>query len=144
MKAKDYLRQLELLDTKINQKIQQVSELQQMAGASGAIDYSRDRVQSSPSGDALSNAVIRYVSLENEIDQQIDSFVDMKNTIINQIQGLNNVNHVRILFKKYVEFKRLEVIAVEMNYTYQYTKELHGYALADFQRTYTNLLSNMI
>jgi hypothetical protein len=54
------------------------------------------------------------------------------------------VNHVRILFKKYVEFKRLEVIAVEMNYTYQYTKELHGYALADFQRTYTNLLSNMI
>lgn len=143
MKAKDYLKQLELLDTKINQKMQQVSELRQMAQASGAIDYSKDRVQSSPS-DSLSNAVIRYVTLEEEIDKQIDHFVDMKNLIINQIQGLQNVDHVKLLFKRYVEFKRLEVIAVEMNYTYQYIRELHGYALAEFQRTYTNLQRDVL
>lgn len=144
MKAKDYLKQLELLDTKINQKLKQVSELRQMAQASGAIDYSKDRVQSSPNGDSLSNAVIRYVALEEEIVRQIDQFVDMKNVIINQIQGLKDVNHIKILFKRYVEFKRLEVIAVEMNYTYQYTRELHGYALAEFQRTYTNLQTGVL
>ena len=139
MKAKDYLKQLELLDTKINQKLQQEAELRAMADGVGAIDYAKDRVQSSPNGDAMSNTVIRYIMLEQEIDNQIDQFVDMKNTIINQIQGLKDVNHMKILFKRYVEFKRLEVIAVEMNYTYQYTRELHGYALSEFQRTYTNL-----
>lgn len=144
MKAKDYLKQLELLDIKINQKMQQVSELRQMAQASGTIDYSKDRVQSSPNGDGLSNAVIRYVALEEEINKQIDHFVDMKNLIINQIQGLQNVDHVKLLFKRYVEFKRLEVIAVEMNYTYQYIRELHGYALAEFQRTYTNLQRDVL
>lgn len=144
MKAKDYLKQLELLNEKINQKLLQVSELRQMAMSSGAIDYSKDRVQSFPTGDGLSNSVIRYVALEEEIDKQIDQFVDMKNLIINQIQGLKDVNHMKILFKRYVEFKRLEVIAVEMNYTYQYTREMHGYALAEFQRTYTNLQMHVL
>lgn len=139
MKAKDYLKQLELLDEKINQKLFQVNELRQMAAASGAVDYAKDRVQTSASGDSLCNSVIRYISLEEEIDRQIDQFVDMKNQIINQIQGLKDVNHMKILFKRYVEFKRLEVIAVEMGYTYQYVREVHGHALAEFQRTYINL-----
>jgi len=40
----------------------------------------------------------------------------------------------------YVEFKKFEIVAIEMNFTYQYIVELHGYALQDFERTYENLL----
>ena len=134
MKAKEYLQQLKLLDVKIDQKLKQVGDLRQMAQATGALDYSKDMVQTSAFGDSMSNAVIRYLSLEEEVDQQIDQFVDLKNQIINQIQALKDVNYVQVLFKRYVEYKALEVIAVEMGYTYQYVRILHGHALQDFEK----------
>lgn len=137
MTAKEYLKQLELLNEMINQKVSQVDELREMAMGGGmGIRYDKDPVQTSVSGDAGTDKIIRYIDLENEVNADIDRYVDLKNKIINQIQGIKNVNHLRILYKRYVEFKRLEVIAVEMNYSYQYVKELHGYALLDFERTY--------
>ena len=87
MKSKEYLQQLKLLDMKIDQKLKQKEDLRQITQATGALDYSKDRVQTSSSGDTLSNAVIKYLSLEEEIDRQIDQFVDLKNQIINQCPG---------------------------------------------------------
>ena len=77
-----------------------------------------------------------------EINAEIDKFVDEKHLIINQIQALNDPKHIELLYKRYVEFKRLEAVAVEMNYTYQYIVELHGYALKEFQSTHENLLNS--
>lgn len=119
--------------------MKQADDLRQMAQATGALDYSRDRVQTSVSGDPISNTVIRYLSLEEEIDRQINQFVDLKNQIINQIQELKDINYVQVLFKRYVEYKGLEVIAIEMGYTYPYVRALHGHALQEFERTYTIL-----
>lgn len=140
MKAKEYLQQLQRLDAVINQKIKELEGLRSTLSSVGSIDYAKDRVQTSPSPDApFVRTLERITDLEGEIDREIDSFVDKKHQIINEIQGLSNAVHIQILFKRYVEFKRLEVISVEMNYTYAYTRELHGYALQDFERTYTNL-----
>lgn len=143
MKAKTYLEQLEILDTKINQKQMQLSDLKLKSTSTGGISYG-ERVQTSPSGDSLCNAVTRYVALEQEINDDIDHFVDKKNVIINQIHALSDVKYIKLLFMRYVQFKRLEVIAVEMNYSYQYTKELHGVALQEFQNTYPNILESVI
>jgi hypothetical protein len=144
VRAKEYLKQLETLDVKIGQKMQQAQELRLIAtSGGGGIDYSKDRVKTSPSGDTLSDAVIRYAALEEAIDRDIDQFVDTKNLIINQIQGLSNPDYMRLLYKRYVEFKHLDEIADEMRYTYQYTRQLHGYALAEFERTYPNIFSSV-
>lgn len=143
MKAKEYLQQLQRLDTVINQKIKEVDDLRLKSRSVGSIDYSKERVQTSPSGDAPFVKLIgRIIDLEAEINAEIDAFVDDKHKIINQIQGLKNSKYIEILYKHYVEFKRLEVVAVEMNFTYQYVVELHGYALKDFQTTYENLLNS--
>lgn len=143
MKAKEYLQQLQRLDTVINQKIKEVHDLRLKSQSTGSIDYSKERVQTSPSGDAPFVKLIgRIIDLEAEINAEIDRYVDEKHRIINQIQGLKNSKYIEILYKHYVEFKRLEVVAVEMNFTYQYIVELHGYALKDFQTTYENLLNS--
>jgi hypothetical protein len=143
MKAKEYLQQLQRLDTVINQKIKELGDLRLKSRSVGSIDYSKERVQTSPSGDAPFVKLIgRIIDLEQEINAEIDAFVDDKHKIINQIQGLKNSKYIEILYKHYVEFKRLEVVAVEMNFTYQYVVELHGYALKDFQTTYENLLNS--
>lgn len=137
MKAKEYLKQLQRLDTVIDQKIKEVDALRLTARSTGSIDYSKNRVQTSPSGDAsFVNTVHKMIDLEQEINREIDFFIDEKHKIINQIQSLRNEKHIDILYKHYVEFKRLEVIAVEMNYTYQYTRELHGHALREFENKF--------
>ena len=143
MKAKEYLQQLQRLDTVINQKIKELGDLRLKSRSVGSIDYSKERVQTSPSGDAPFVKLIgRIIDLEQEINAEIDAFVDDKHKIINQIQGLKNSKYIEILYKHYVEFQRLEVVAVEMTFTYQYVVELHGYALKDFQTTYENLLNS--
>lgn len=143
MKAKEYLQQLQRLDTMINQKIKELGDLRLMSQSAGGIDYSKERVQSSPSGDApFVKPVLRMIELEQEINAEIDRFVDEKHEIINQIQALQNPKHIDILYKHYVEFKRLEIVAVEMNFTYQYIVELHSTALKEFQLTHENLLNS--
>lgn len=128
------------LDELINQKIRELGDLRVKLSSVSGIDYSDERIKTNFSrNDPLLGMIIRIFDLEKEIKTEIDSFVDKKHRIINQIQSLQNMNHISLLYKRYVEFKRLEVIAVEMSYTYQYTRELHGHALQDFERTYPNL-----
>lgn len=143
MTAKEYLKKLQRLDTVITQKISELGDLRIMSRSVGGIDYSKERVQTSPFGDATFVKMIsRMCDLEVEINAEIDKFVEEKHKIINQIQNLKNPKHIDMLYKHYVEFKRLEVVAVEMNYTYQYARELHGLALQDFEKTYKILLNS--
>lgn len=137
MKAKEYLQQLQRLDTVINQKIKEVHDLLLQAQSTGGLDYSKERVQSSPSGDApFVKPIYRIIDLEAEINAEIDKFIDEKHKIINQIQSLKNSDYISLLFKRYVEFKKFETIAVEMNFTYQYVLNMHGYALKEFESVY--------
>lgn len=140
MKAKEYLQQLKRLDELINQKIKEVTDLRERATSVSGIDYSKDKVQTSPSGDTPFVKLIgKIADLEAEINAEIDSFVNEKHKIINQIQSLKNADYISLLFKRYVEFKKFEIIAIEMNFTYQYVLELHGCALREFETTYKNL-----
>lgn len=135
MTAKEYLQQLERLNLLINQKMKEQHDLEELSKCVRAIDYSKDRVSSSCSGDApFVNPVLKIVQLEQEINAEIDKYADMKHTIINQIHRLKNKQYVEILFKRYVEFKCLEEIAVEMGMSYDRVKHLHGYALQGFSK----------
>ena len=141
MKAKEYLQQLQRLDTIINQKIKELGALRLQAQNTGSMDYSKDPVQSSLSGDApFVKPVLRMIELEHQINEELNRFICKKHDIINRIQALRNTKSIDVLYKRYVEFKRLDVVAVEMNFTYQYIVELHGYALKEFETTYENLL----
>ncbi|MCI8426874.1 MAG: hypothetical protein HFJ03_04950 [Lachnospira sp.] len=134
MKAKEYLQQLKRLDIVIKQKSKEVDDLHLKSKSIGSIDYSKERVQTSPSGEASFVKLIgRIVDLEAEISQEINNFIDEKHKIINQIQKLNNTDYIRLLYKRYVEYKSLEHICVEMDFSYDYIKHLHGCALKDFE-----------
>ncbi len=143
MKAKDYLKHLKHLDTIINQKIQELSDLRLKASSSTGIDYSKEHIKTSVVEEApFVKTIHKIIEVEQQINTEINKYVEEKHKIINEIQGLKDTRYVEILFRRYVEFKSLETISVELNYTYQYTRELHGYALQDFQRTYKTLLQS--
>ena len=134
MTPKEYLKQIERLDTLIKQRRDEQEELEKYDGING-VDYISDRVQTSPSNDVSFIRMIEKIEIiKEQINVQIGEYLELKHKIIGEIQGLPNSIHVRILFEKYVNYKRLEVIAVEMNYSYDYIKHQHGYALQSFGR----------
>ena len=91
MKAKEYLRRLQRLDTIINQKIKEIDNLRAMSTSVGSFDYSVERVQTSLDNNALyTKAINRVCDLQEEIDRQIDQFVDEKHKIISQIHCLDD------------------------------------------------------
>lgn len=139
LSAKKYLSQLELIDTQINQDIERLEEMKQNAMSTGGIDYSKDRVQTSPVGDKLCSAVARYTAFDEEINAEIDRFIDAKEQIIKEIRGLRDVNYIQVLYKVYVQFKTVRIAAQEMKKSYRYVIQVHNDALKAFEETYKNL-----
>lgn len=134
MTPKEYLLRIHRLNVLITQRIAERDALRQTSGLKG-IAYTGDRVQSSGSGEApFVRALEKIMQLEEEIDTLIDTYIDLKNRIIGEIQTVPNLMYMQILYKRYVEYKRLEVIAVEMNYSYDTIKHAHGRALQAFEK----------
>lgn len=147
MTAKEYLSQIRLLNLKIDQKMEEKADLMSRAMGNHSPTLTKDKVQSSISGDRMSNTIDRYVDLEKEIDDLIDRYVDKRDMIINQIHQLEDPRYVELLQLKYVgrrggdgrmHYMRLEEIACIMKkpsgmpYTYGHIKSLHGEALKQF------------
>lgn len=139
MKAKEYLQQLKRLDTLIDLKNKELDDLQLRVKSIGSMNFSEERVQTSPSEDApFVKLIEKIVDLQAEINAEIDIFVDTKRRIISQIQALKNPKFIDLLYKCYVEYKSLMQISSEMNFSYDHIKHLHGYALEDFEHKILN------
>lgn len=139
LSARAYLNQLQVIDNNINDDIARLSEMKMKAVSSGAIDYSKDHVQTSPAGDKLCSDVSRYLDFDAKINAEIDRFVDAKEQIIREIRELRVNNYVQLLYKVYVQYKSLKVASQEMKLSYSYVTEVHKKALTAFEETHKNL-----
>lgn len=133
MKAKEYLQQLKNIDVKIKQKIEEINALKNLAESTVA-SSDAERVQTSMCGDKIPLIVTKYLDMEREVNNDIDKYINLRHEIIEELHSMNNVLFIDILFKRYVEFKTLELIAVETGYSYQHIRNQHGYALLEFQK----------
>ena len=139
LSAREYLEQLAVISDQIDQNIELLDEMKSGAVGISGIDYSRDRVQTSKSGDKLCNDVTRYITFNDRINAEIDQFVDAKEQIIREIRGLRNRAYINVLFKVYVQFKSVRQASKEMGKSYHYTISVHNQALKAFEETYKNL-----
>lgn len=133
MTAKEYLQQLERADVIIKQKMKEQADLEELSKCVRAIDYGKDRASSSGTGDAtFVNPVLKIVMLEQEINAEIDKYVDLKRKITGEIQSLQDPQFIKVLFKRYVEYKGFDKIAVELKCSERNVYTIHGQALKDF------------
>ena len=114
MTASEYLRQVEVLNVRIDQKRKELERIQNEAYGVKGMRYDTDRVQTSPV-DHMPDMVIRCIELEEEIRKDIERNIELRHQIIYQIQGMPDLQHVQLLYKKYVELKTNPEIAGEMN-----------------------------
>ena len=139
LSAREYLKQLEVLDMQINEDLIELSDLKDSAMSTGGIDYSRERVQTSAVGDRLCSDVARYTDFDEHINEEIDQFVDAKKQIVKEIRGLRDKNMIQILTKVYVQFKTVKVASQEMRKSYNHVVNLHSKALKEFEKKHPNL-----
>jgi len=128
MSTKDYLSQAYRIDQRINSKLAQVMSLRDLLGkATGTLSGAPKAA--TPNPHTMEDTIAKMVDLENEINEDIDTLVDLKAEIMRRIKRVENTEYQTILELRYLCFKRWEVIAVELGYDLRYLYKLHDQAL---------------
>lgn len=144
MTAKTYLRKIKWDEIKIQQRKVQLRSVGHGYNYIQGLDYSRDKVQTSPH-DTLGDMVARSLDAENnlaaKIIRNIRTLEDEIDLIVDQLQAMEKPEHGTLLFKIYVEHKDLLIVAQEMNYAYQTVANMHGAALQAFSVQYADFLT---
>ena len=74
--------------------------------------------------------------MEEEVNKDIDTLVDMKMDITHLIKLVDNHEYQIILEQRYLCFKTWEQISVDMGYSIQHTFRLHDKTLKEVDRIY--------
>ena len=135
MTTKDYLNQIGRLNRMINNKLVEIAQLKELACSISAIQTG-ERVQTTPNYDKIGTAYAKIDDMERKLDKLIDTYVDRKNHIISQIDGVEDEMLYNILFARYIERKTFEKIATELEYSWRQIIRLHGKALKQFENQY--------
>ena len=129
MDTREYLNQIQRYDKIIHNKREELAQLESLATGLSSFSYD-EKVQTSRSQDKIGDLVAKIVDLQAEITDLTNEYVDKRTEIIRTIDSVANPVLYDILFKKYVKGKSLDVIADDIGYSYQRTKELHLSAIA--------------
>ena len=102
MWAKKYLMEIQRLDEQMNEKLEELSDLETTCGKKG---FSlSEKVQTSPRADGLENGVIKCLELRDKMLTVIAEAKKRKSLIISQIQELKDIRLVKVLYLRYVKY----------------------------------------
>ena len=131
-KTKRYLKQAYRLNELIQCDQQELAELRVLSRSLSGTDYTKDRVQTSPSTDAGYTKIIhKMMVLEDTINTEIENMLSLKleiRTVINAVQD----NEQKLLLKyRYLNFLSWEEICDEMNVSMRTAHRIHVEALSN-------------
>lgn len=128
MDAKEYLSQAYRIDERINSKLEQVMSLRALLGkATGTLSGAPKAA--TPNLHSMEDTICKMVDMENEINDDIDTLVDLKAEIMACIKQVENPEHQTLLELRYLCFKPWEEIADQLGYTQRHMLRMHDLAL---------------
>lgn len=127
---KSYLKQYKRAVQKIKILEKELENLRYSA-MPGGIDYSKDKIQTTPTNDQMINYVIKVEDLAKSIMDLRIKAVELSINIIDYIASLDNDTYQTILHRRYILLESWEEIASEMDYSVQWVYLTHGEALAE-------------
>lgn len=128
MTAKEYFGQAYRIDQRINSKLEQVGSLRALA-AKATSTISNTPPSGSRNVHSMEGIIVKIIDLENEINADIDTLVDLKREIMGVIKDIDNPEYQTLLELRYLCFYSWEKVAVEMDYDLRYMHKLHKKAL---------------
>lgn len=134
MDTRKYLNQIRRYEKIINNRLEEIEHLKSLATSISISAYGVERVQTSGTHDKIGDTIARIVDDQKEIAKIILDYRDKKQEIIALIESVEDTNYYDLLFKRYVEGKKLQVIADEMGYSIGAIKRFHLAALESVRK----------
>ena len=128
MKAKEFLNRAYRIDCRINSKFEQLERLKALSSAS-SVHYGTEAVSHTRKTDTLENNVIRIIEAENELNEQIDALVAVKQEIQQVIDLVADADCRMLLELRYLCMKRMQDIGAKLELGRTQTYNLHKKAL---------------
>lgn len=95
-----------------------------------SIDYSKDRVTSSPvSPDRIGEYIDKLAEVRRKYVEQAIEYLDVAENVQRLIDGVKDPRYHELLCRRYLLNQRWERIAVDMNYDIRHVRRLHWRAL---------------
>lgn len=142
LNAKEALKKIKYMDVQIDNIEKELEDLKNRMTGCKAISYDlapgTARTETSPQ----ERLYPIYDQGEKELIEQMAEFIEYKSTIWRTVCKMKNSTHIEILYKRYFAYMKWEEIAVQMNYSYQGVLKLHGRALQEFSKEYTQVYIN--
>lgn len=140
-RAKDYFAQIRKTDRLIKRLTDTVFTLRSSL-TSQSYELNPDKVQTSGPKNTLEETVAKIVDLEADINRRIDELVDMKQEAFTMINRIPDLDQQNILIGRYIQLKKWEDIAFELNFSIQWVYELHGKGLLAFSQANSEFFRN--
>ncbi len=143
MTAKEYLSEIGNLRRRADVIRKRIADLNEDMTTIGAIEYDRDRVQTSPAN-RQEDKVIKIVDIKTQYEDELAQCYELEKEIIERINKLSKQIYVDILIRRFVELKpnnqmhTLGWIADEMGYSEDWIKHQYGLALTEFEGLWLN------
>lgn len=133
MNAREYLHQLDIIETRINSIQFDIRQLKDLA-MSVTPAYEGERVQSSGSLQRTASAVDRWVDKERELNAAIDKLVDLRLEIAATIENLKKPKESGVLHMLYIQNMSFKEIAAHYDKSVSWATSVHGRALQSLQK----------
>ena len=131
--AKEYLEKIKWYDVLIDSKLEELATLNSIVKRITPV-MNTTGGGASGNQDKLGDTIAKIIDLQEEINRDVDNFVDRKREASRLLKKLENPLHYQILHKRYVLYKTFEQIAADTNYSYRNVTHAHGRALQAFDR----------
>lgn len=134
MSAEEYLSQAYKLNDQIKDKQERIAYLDELMKSLQAIDYAKDKVQTSQQADApFVNQIAKIDELKEEINQSLAKLCDLQFEISHAIDTVEDVTCRLFLSKRYLLMKTMDEVAEEMGYSTSHIYKIQKVALENFK-----------
>jgi hypothetical protein len=129
LSAKEFLKQAQHIDQRINSKLEQVASLRELA------TKATSTLSETPTGAGTRNVhrmedvIVKMMDLESEINADIGELVATKREVMSVIKMVPRPEYQSLLELKYLCLKTWDEVAFELGYVYRQITRMHGYAL---------------
>lgn len=132
-KSQIILERVEMLDTIIDSKLIEQRQWKDLA-LSITANMDGEKVQSNGvTTSKMADAVIKCISMEDEIAEAVDKLIEEKQKVICTIEKLYSPMEYKVLHMRYIQHISLADIAERLKKEYTWVTTTHGRALKNVQ-----------
>lgn len=139
MTAKQFLSQARRIDKRIDNYVEEITQLLTLATKTTPSN-AQERVQSSGTGDKVGDGAAKIADLQKEMDEWVDELLIKKEEIRKVIEQVDDTDCYDLLYKRYILYKKWEQIAVDKDITTMGVWKMHGRALKKVEKILESLL----